>query len=175
MPLIILNCKVENRRSIVGLRGKWGKINKHVLQKAAWRWHKEKLESHFTPGNNSRYQMQPRTRFYRTKVKIRRGTGQGKYVDLILSGRSLRALKAFATVSGTATAATLTMKPPGYFTRPFVGSYRDPKTGRQKVIRQQPDKVAELKRISPEDRAWIVRNARRDMKTSVELARRGIG
>lgn len=174
MPLVILNCKLENRRSIVGMRGKWGKVTKFVLQKTAWEWHKKKLESHFTPGNSSRYQMQPRTSFYRAKVKIRRGTGQGKYVDLILSGRSLRALKAFATVTGTATAATLTMKPPGYFTRPFVGSYRDPKTGRQKVIRQQPDKVAELKRISPDDRASLVRFARREMKLRVELARRGI-
>lgn len=174
MPLIVLNCKLENRKAIIGMKGKWGTVTKFVLQQVARAWHREKLQSHFTPGNNTRYQMKERTRFYRAIVKLRRGTGQGKYVDLMLSGRSLRALKAFSTVSGTATAATLTLKPPGYFTKPFIGSWRDPKTGRMKTIRQQPDKVAELKRMSPEDRRWLQRLARREMKLRVELARRGI-
>lgn len=175
MPLVVLNCKIENRRSIVGMKAKWGRVMKFVLQQVAQHWHDKMMESHFTPGNITRYQMKQRTKFYRTVVKIRKGSGQGKYVDLLLSGRSLRALRVFATVSGTSRVSTLTLKPPGYFTKPFVGSYIDPKTKKRKTIRQQPDKVAELKRISPDDRKKLTRFAKRETLLRVELARRGIG
>lgn len=159
MPLIVLEAFVKNPPRGMGKR--FRAMKREALKEVAWFWHTNILERHFTPGNVSRYRMEARNRFYKEEIKKKQGEGQGRYVDLILKGRSLRWMKTFASVAGTATAATLRMKPPSYFTRPFIGTFTDPETGKQKRITRQPDKPAELKQVNSADRAAMVRFIRR--------------
>lgn len=157
--LIVLNAFLTKPPH--GMSRRYQQIKKEALQEVAWYWHSNILARHFSPGNTSRYRMKTRNKVYREEIKKTKGEGQGRYVDLLLKGRSLRWMKTFASVTTTADKATLRMKPPNYFTRPFIGSYTDPETGRRRIITQQPDKPAEVKQISSDDRAALVRFIRR--------------
>jgi hypothetical protein len=153
--LIVLEAFVTNPPRGMGRR--FAQMKREALREVAWYWHSNLLARHFTPGNSSRYRMKTRTAFYRRVIKPVAGEGQGRFVDLQLKGRSLRWMRAFATVSGNAYSSTLRMRPPGYFTRPFIGSFTDRATGRRKTITQQPDKPAEVRQVSTQDRADMVR------------------
>jgi hypothetical protein len=159
MPLIALEIFIEKPPR--GMRRRLRIVRREALREVAWHWHRNILQRHFSPGNSGRYRMKRRTQFYREVVKKVRGSGQGRFVDLLFSGRSLRWMKAFAGVTSFADRAVLTMRPPGYFTRPFIGSYTDPRTGQRKRITQQPDKRAELEQVSLADRREMVAFARR--------------
>jgi hypothetical protein len=159
MPLVVLNCELKHRPRGMGRR--YSRVKKEVLKEVAWHWHAKILERHFTPGNSSRYRMATRNKVYREFIKKEQGTGQGRFVDLLLRGQSLRRMRHFSSVTGTQYYATLTMNTPTYFTRPFIGTFTDPNTGRVKRVSRQPDKPGEVKQISNDDRAMLTRFARR--------------
>lgn len=159
MPLIALKIFTQNVPKGWGRR--FAQIKRETLKQVAWQWHSNILERHFTPGNSSRYRMATRNKLYREVLKKEQGTGQGRFVDLILRGQSLRRMKHFATVTGSQYYATLSMSTPTYFTRPFIGTFTDPKTGRTKRVSRQPDKPGEVKQISNDDRQMLTRFARR--------------
>ena len=150
--MIILGIEVQDRAAIRGLSREFRAEKKDVLQDVAGHWHSEILPKHFGAGNRGKYRHEQRNPVYQKEIKPKQGRGQGRFGDLLLSGQSRRFLQAFATISGTAAVATLTMRPPGYFTNPFKGSWTDPETGKQKRITRQPDKVAELTNQTNDDR-----------------------
>lgn len=157
--LIALQAQVTNIPK--GMQRRYAQLKREALREVAWFWHAKILERHFTPGNSSRYRMSARNRLYREVIKKKAGEGQGRFVDLQLKGRSLRWMKAFANVTGTQYQATLRMRPPGYFTKPFIGSFTDRTTGKVKRVTRQPDKPSEVKQISNDDRAMLTRFLRR--------------
>ena len=177
--MIVLNTRIVDRSCVRGLgRGGLGRLQKQSLKAAAEDWHARTLPRHFTPGNMARYQIRKRSAFYLGIIKPRAGVGQGRFVDLVLKGRSKRFLQTFVTITGTKDRQTVRMKPPGYFTNPFVGSWTDPKSGRTRRITRQPDKPAETTRTNSEDRdrlrrvcetrlAALVRQAKADRTVTI--------
>jgi hypothetical protein len=151
MPAIILRTEIRNSSPIPGLGRGFARIRKQALRDVATFWHDELLPSHFGPSNRSRYQHEPREAFYLQIIKKQQGRGQGKYVDDVFSGKSMRFMMAFFQVTGTQNAMTVTMRPPGYFANPFEGTYTDPKTGKQKRISGQPDKPREVTTVDARD------------------------
>jgi len=148
---LVLGVEVTNAKEFRGLGIRWARLKKETLQEVALYWHARMLDRHFTPGNRSRYQIPQRSAVYRDEIKKKFGQGQGKWVDLLLRGKSQRWMRVFKTVSGTSTAATLRLRPPTYFTNPFVGSYLN-RQGKPRRISQQPDKAAEVTRLDEKDR-----------------------
>ncbi len=152
--MIVLGVEITNARQFKGLGIRWAGLKKAALQDVAAFWHGRSLDRHFTPGNSTRYQMARRKQFYLTQLKPKFGEGQGKWVDLLLKGKSLRWMRVFKTISGTGNSATLRMRPPTYFGNPFVGTYRDAR-GKTRVISQQPDKTVEVTRLDETDRSSL--------------------
>lgn len=142
MPIVILTT-TENDQTIKGAKRRFGRIVKQSLRETAEHWHRDIFPGHFEWGNNREYNLAPRTEFYRKIIKRIKGQGPGRFIDLILSGQSARALQHLATITGTAKHATVTMRPPNYFTNP---------TGNN-----QPDKVAEILKFSQRDRLDLQR------------------
>lgn len=149
MPGVILSVEVIDNSGLKLLRGQINQMKKEALQEVAAYFHEELFPSRFTPGNDSRQRHEKRNQVYKDRIKKRFGQGQGKFVDLLLSGKTKRRTS-LRKITGTSSGATLTVETPAYFRRPFVGSFRDSK-GRQKRVDHQPDKVAELKQFTPEE------------------------
>ena len=168
MP-VILDIKVQDRSSIRGLGRAFGRFRYLALVAAALDWHERTLPRHFSPGNESRYHFEKRSQVYRKIIKPRAGVGQGKFVSLTLKGRSARFLQSFYTVGGNKNRVLLRMRPPTYFTNPFIGTFKDPQTGKTKRITQQPNKPAEATTLTDEDRLRMKRVAE---TTLVDLIRR---
>jgi hypothetical protein len=152
--MIVLGVEVTNARQFKHLGIRWARLRKETLRDVAEFWHGRCLDRHFTPGNDGRYQMQRRREFYVKEIKTKFGQGQGKWVSLLLRGKSLRWMRAFKTIGGTSTASVLRMRPPTYFGNPFIGTYRDAK-GKTRQITQQPDKPTEVTRIDQTDRGSL--------------------
>lgn len=146
MPGVVLGIEVIDNCGIKLLKEQIAQMKKEALQEIAAHFHQEMVPRRFTPGNESRYQHEKRNRVYKDQIKKRFGSGQGKYVNLQLSGKTKRRAS-LKKITGTQHQATLTVETPTYFRRPFVGSFRDEK-GRQKRVTHQPDKVAEMLRIT---------------------------
>lgn len=127
------------------------KIHKELLIDVARFWHHRILPSHFTPGNETRYSMEPRGKRYKA-FKARVGVGQGRYVSNVLSGQSFRWLMTTDTYTGTQSQATLRMKAPTYFTSPAIGTFKG-KDGRSFTITRQPDKPKEVTQVNDADRS----------------------
>jgi hypothetical protein len=150
VPLVVLRPVIENNSPIPGIGRKFPRLRKQTLQETAGFWHTKLLKPHFGPGNRSRFHHEPREPFYEQEIKRNLGSGQGKYVDNLLTGRSQRFMQAFFSISGSANAATLTMRPPRYFKFPFEGSFRT-QDGETKHVSGQPDKVKEVTAIDERD------------------------
>ena len=172
MPMIILDCKIAGSPP-KGLARKMPKIYKQNLNAVATHWHDKLLERHFTPGNNSRYQMEQRNPVYLEEIKKEQGVGQGRYVSDILKGQSLRWLRTFFSITGSQRHATIRMTAPTYFDQPIIGSFVDPKSGRLKHVTRQPDKPAEVTQVNNDDRATLTKFAQKDLQQRVELALQG--
>lgn len=155
--MIILGVDVLDKSIIRGLGRKFGGFQKQAIREGVEDWHSHTLAKHFTPGNRGRYRIAVRSQLYTKEIKPAKGTGQGRYVDLQLSGKSRRFMQAFYTITGSKDRMTLTMKPPGYFTNPFIGSWTDPDTGKTKRITRQPNKPDEATQTNNEDRERIRR------------------
>lgn len=155
MAGVILGFRIRYRGAVKGLARHGAAIRKQVLRETAQYWHRAIFPRHFGNLNRSRYQLAPRGRFYLQVLKPRKGRGQGRFVDEVLTGASQRIMLAFFRVTGTSRSATVRAFPPTYFTNPFIGSFTDKKTGRLKHVTRQPDKPDEVTRFSGEDRAEL--------------------
>lgn len=140
MPLVIL--ATSDKKAITGARGAMRRVNRKAMKSTAEYWHKNLFPRHFEYGNRGAYDLAPRKAFYTDFLKKFKGTGAGVYVDLILSGKSARAMRHNVTITGGPTYAQITMKPPAYFTNP---------TGNN-----QPDKAAEVVQFSSQDKADLM-------------------
>lgn len=163
MPGVILRTQIENRSPIPGLGRGMARLKKENLKATAAHWHDDLLRPHFGPSNRTRFQHEARTTFTKEVTKKRLGVGQGKYVDNVLKGKSLRFMSAFFSITGSQHAATLTMRPPPYFANPFIGSFRDPRTGETRRITDQPDKPREATEVDTRDRDSLSKFAAGDL------------
>lgn len=171
MPGIILGFKIENRSLFRGLGARYAGIVKDILRETATYWHRAIFPRHFGNLNRSRYQLAPRNRFYAEVLKPKKGRGEGRFVDEVLTGVSQRMLLAFFSVTGTAKKATVKAQAPTYFTNPFIGSFTDPRTGRLKHVTRQPDKPDEVSRFHELDRAELRDFAAARMQARLNAAR----
>lgn len=137
------------RAALKNLGGTLAKGRKQLLEEIARFWHKEIFPSHFTPGAESRYGYEPRSKKYMAK-KLKYGRGQGKYVANVFTGMSKRWMTTSDDFRGTGNTMTVHMKAPDYFRKPFVGTGRTP-GGKSFTIKRQPDKVDEVTRTNPAD------------------------
>ncbi len=137
------------RAALKNLGGTLAKGRKQLMTDIALFWHTEIFPSHFTPGAESRYGYEPRSKKYLAK-KRKYGRGQGKYVSNVFTGMSKRWMTSLAKVSATGNTATVNMPAPAYFRKPFVGTATDP-NGKTFTITRQPDKVAEVTRVNAAD------------------------
>lgn len=180
MPMIVLYPKLEKQHWIFSdwTKGwKWAAIKKMSLQSVARFWLENIFPGHFTPGNQARYQMKPRSKFYKEVVKKIEGEGQGRFVDLLLKGKSKRWLRTSARITGTQERATLRMSGPAYFANPYLGRVHkeiETPSGTRRVIdiniRSQPDKPKELTTINESDRQAMRRHFRDDVAMRIKLA-----
>jgi hypothetical protein len=192
MALVILNTTIENADSIKGMSRKWPGIIRASLQAVALWWFTNVFPRHFTPGNEVRYHHEPRNPFYKKVIKRMEGEGQGRYVDDLLKGKSLRWMLMSATITGTQHVATLRMKPPAYFTDPKTGRVEkqiqdetyDPRLnvmglGRIRTIiiniTRQPDKVREVTQFSATDKNDQQAHLESDMTMRMRIATVGRG
>ncbi len=140
----------QARVALKNLGGTLAKGRKQLLEEIARFWHKEIFPSHFTPGAESRYGYEPRSKGYREGKKLRYGRGQGKYVSNVFTGMSKRWMTTSDDFRGTGNTMTVHMKAPDYFRKPFVGTRTFP-SGKSFTIKRQPDKVSEVTRTNPAD------------------------
>lgn len=151
MPFV-LGIKVESDAPLGREGRKWlTALRKELLQNVAFFWLAVIFSRHAELGQQSKYVFEKRNDLYANFIKKIHGQGAGKSAMLQFSGRSMRFMKAGYKITGTAGSATVSMRPPSYFTNPFIGSFTDPKSGKVKRITRQPDKVDEVLRRHPSD------------------------
>lgn len=169
MEFIGIELDRESKQALKAISGSVAKGRKELNMEIAQHWHAEIFPSHFTPGAESRYSYEPRTKWTKRK-KLQIGTGQGKYVSDVLRGKSQRMMQQLATASGTAGHVTVKMPAPAYFTHPFIGDFV---VGRHKVIpiTRQPDKPAEVTRVSAADMTSLRIFANRRLQELVDGAK----
>jgi hypothetical protein len=172
MPLVALQATLQN--PVKGLGRNFTSMRREGLRATGKFWHGELMPSHFTPGNESRYGQMPRNRVYMEEIKQDEGVGQGRFVKLQLKGKSLRWASAFPGITATSHQCVVRMTMPTYFERPKVGSWQDEK-GRTKRITRQPDKAAELTRVSSGDKQKMQTYLVRDLDLRVQLWLRRVG
>ena len=159
--------------------GKWiREIQKQTLMAMAKKHHEELLPKHFHAGAQSEYGYEPRTDFYEEEIKPRKGVAGGKNpnISLNLKGESMRAiLYGPLKITGNHNVVTSrTANAPRYFANPFIGVIGTDKRGKTKQITRQPDKMAELKRISSTDQRLLRRFAADEMKPALKAVNRKI-
>ena len=138
------------RVALKNLGGTLAKGRSQLMKDIALYWHTELFPSHFTPGAESRYGYEARTKNYKDGTKRRKGVGQGKFVANVFSGMSKRWMTNLVKVTGTGKTSTVHMQAPDYFRKPFVGTVTR-SDGTTFTIKRQPDKVAEVTRVNAAD------------------------
>ena len=121
------------------LKGGFARIAKRTLNDAGKFWHTTMLPKHFKAGNRSEYKFDRREQEYlkdRREGKVRGAFGYRSATDLVLKGRSQRAVENLETIRGTSKRVTVTMHAPGYFSKKVSG---------------QPDKKREVEEFSGRD------------------------
>lgn len=169
MPLI-LNMRIEDGSQFRGLTRRWPAIVKATMEATAEHWQKTIFPRHFGPRNRSDYGFEKRNDLYLNVIKKVEGEGEGKFRDEVLKGQSRRWLQTLYQVAGTAKRTTVRATAPTYFTKPFVGSFTDPKTGKQRVITRQPDKPDEVTRFNQADRDALEEFAWKQLKKEIEAS-----
>lgn len=138
------------RKSLRALGHSLTKVRQDLMEDIALFWHTELFPAHFTPGADSRYGYEPRTKKYLSGSKRIKGRGQGRYVLNLLTGESRRRMTQLKKITSTSGTATVRMDAPTYFRKPAVGTFRRP-DGSSFTIKRQPDKVAEVTRVNAAD------------------------
>jgi hypothetical protein len=157
MPLIALSVKMpENPFRLA--RKEMGILLDRVLDDNVHYFAKNLLGERFNPNNETRFRHDKRSKVYKTFIKKKGGVGQGKFVDLQLSGKSKRQALHLYKVTGKRRKKLKITVPP-YYTKPFIGQWRDPQTGKIKRITRQPDKVHELLQVDQRDKDRLQKRA----------------
>ncbi len=149
MAFVGLEIDKAARKSLRALGLSLTKMRKELMLDIALFWHTELFPAHFTPGAESRYGYEARTKRY-LSFKRSHGVGQGRYVANIFTGQSRRRMTHIKTITGTSSTATVRMDAPTYFRKPAVGTFTG-KDGRTFTIKRQPDKVSEVTRVNAAD------------------------
>jgi hypothetical protein len=149
---VVLSIKHERDDVTRELPRRWPELAKKTLIDTARHWHDEIFPEHFGPRNRSKYGFEPRRPLYLNVIKQRKGEGIGKYRDEVLTGKAERQMQYLFKITGTSRLVRVRMSPETYFYNPFVGSFTDPQTGRQKIISRQPDKPDEVTRCTEDDK-----------------------
>lgn len=173
MPGIILGIEVENRTALGGkLRAELRRVQKEMMLEVGREFAREHVAPHFGPANRGRFDHEKRNDVYLKEIKPAHGSGQGKYVDLQLTGRSKRQVLATVRVTAVSDRVTVRATVPAYFSKPFIGSFAKQVTTAAGKVRQvfkrvtrQPDKMKELGAIDDKDRASL-------QKFAVKIGRR---
>jgi len=152
MPGMILGIRHETKTVVRGLSRTFPALVKETMLATAEHWHQHVFPRHFGPNNRSDYRFEKRNTVYTERIKKMKGEGIGKFRDEVLSGKSARAMQFLFKITGSANQVKVRMQPESYFYRPFVGSFADPRTGKQRVITRQPDKPDEVTRFTDADR-----------------------
>jgi hypothetical protein len=166
---VVLGIEIQNRTSLGGeMKRELNRIRKMVMQDVAREFAEDHIVPHFTSANRARFSHEKRNDVYLNEIKRKNGDGQGKYVDLQLSGRSKRQVMATIRITATKDKATVRTTAPGYFAKPFVGTFmkqeRQPNGKIRQVLKRvtrQPDKVKELGTIDRKDVDTLTRFALR--------------
>ena len=145
MPGVILGVEIVDDSLIKSLRGMLPAIKKAALRETAEHFHREFVPRRFKSGND-RYRHEQRNQVYKDRIKKRFGIGDDKNLSNKLSGKTQRRA-ALETITATQYVAVLRVDTPTYVRRPFVGVFRDQKTGKSKRVTRQPDQVSELSQI----------------------------
>lgn len=143
---------------VSGLRKVMPKIRKFAFQEIGEFYVRDIFKKHFRPSARQEYQHQARDEKY-LKRKRFIGIGQGKRDDLVFSGRSRRFMSHGVKIKATSTGVTIRMNAPLYFRSQFPG---------------QPDKVAEVLRVSAIDRKLIGRKLEGRIKRLVKRAQKSV-
>lgn len=156
MPGLILGMKISDKSHLRGLGRFMAAIRKQVILDTANFWHRSILQRHFNSGARAAYGYKPRQQKYQ-KFKLRKGVGQGKFVDLIFSGQSRRWMQEGVKVAGVQGRVTVTMRVPWYFKNPRgrILNLRQTSKGLpapKYSSREQPDKPDEVTRFNARDR-----------------------
>lgn len=152
--MVILDIRIRDRSRIRGLSRRMRGFYKQTLIDGAHYWHRHILRRHFTSSARGWYGYRPRSARY-TKWKRKNGVGQGKFLDLWLSGQSRRWLMESASVTATSGRAVLKMKAPWYFVNPN-GRIKNLR-GKKFSSREQPNKPDEVTRFNERDRQDVRR------------------
>jgi len=172
MPLVVLDAVVQS--NVRGLGRAMPAMQRASLRDTGEWWHRNKLQSHFTPGNESRYGNMPRNTLYMQEIKKDEGVGPGRYVKNTLKGKSLRWMMAFPSITATSHQCVVRMVTPTYFDKPFVGTFIDEQTGRLKMVTRQPDKPAEATAVNNADCQEMSQVFASGMEMRAQLKLRGI-
>jgi hypothetical protein len=155
---VILGIKIENKSPLGEMRKELNRIRKEVMKDVGEEFVRYHVKPHFGPSNRARFKHEKRNDVYEKEIKKKKGQGDGKHVDNKLTGRSMRQTLATAKVTSTRDKATVRATVPGYFKKPFVGTFTKTvtdKSGRtrqvQKRVTRQPDKVKELGEMDRKD------------------------
>jgi hypothetical protein len=169
VPLVQLDGKITNLREIRRMLGARTvtQIQKVALRDTANFWHEKILPRHFRPESHYRYAHENRTPHYRRETKAEEGVGKGKTVDNIFSGQSERWMKVFFNITGSSRRVTLSMRPPRYFTNPYIGQVTLP-DGRIVNISRQPDKPREIITRHPHDDRSMSEYLQEDLQLLVD-------
>lgn len=175
MPGLILGMKVNDKSHLRGL-GRWmAAIRKQVMTDAANFWHRSIMPRHFNSGARAAYGYKPRQEKYQ-KFKLRKGSGQGRFIDLIFSGQSRRWMQEGVKVTGTQGRVTLSMRVPWYFKNPRgkILNLRQRSKGLpapKYSSREQPDKPDEVTRFNARDRGDLRNYSATRMQELIAKAR----
>ena len=168
---VILGIKHESRTVARGLLQRWPEIVRKTMFATAEHWHDEIFPDHFGARNRSKYGFEPRNALYTAVIKQEKGQGIGKFRDEVLTGKAQRQMQYLFKITGTAHAVRVRMSPETYFYRPFIGSFTDPRTGKQKTISHQPDKPDEVTRFSEDDKEALREFSAKRLAQEIEASR----
>jgi hypothetical protein len=175
MPGFVLGMKINDKSHLRGLGRYMAGIRKQVMLDAANFWHRSIFPRHFNSQARSAYGYKPRQEKYQ-KFKLRKGVGQGKFVDLLFTGQSRRWMQEGVKVTGTQGRVSITMRVPWYFKNPRgkILNLRQLSKGLpapKYSSREQPDKPDEVTRFNAKDRGDIRKYAAGRMQELMDKRR----
>ncbi len=155
---MVIQLKSVVLSKVSGLGRAMPKIRRFAFQEIGEFYVREIFKKHFRPSARQEYQHQPRDEDYLRRKRFI-GVGQGKRDDNVLSGRSRRFMAHSPRIKATSTGVTIRMDAPLYFRNQDSG---------------QPDKVAEVLRVSTKDRILIGRKLEGRIKRLVKRAQKSV-
>lgn len=166
--MMIVQVTIREDRPMDVAKRRWNEWCRAAYLKMAKWWYDNILPLHFTKQAPTRYSHKPRSAKYLRHKRKKAAQGKVKYgglIDNVYTGAMEEMLRSVAEIRAYPTRAVLSMTGPRYMTMtPFTGDrskgYRYGKNRSQvisKTAGQQPDKVAEITRVTA-DEAQILSN-----------------